>query len=63
MLITKYLQFVSNNPLSRFPHRGKALFAAPSPLGEGWEGGSNDLVKNCLFLIPDSHNYKKSEIK
>jgi hypothetical protein len=39
MLITKYLILVSNNPLSRFPQRGKALFSAPSPLGGGWEGG------------------------
>ena len=42
MLITKYLLIVSDNPLSRFPHGGKALLSAPSPVGEGWEGGSND---------------------
>ena len=55
MLITKYICIVSGNPLSRFPHGGKALISAPSPLGEGWEGGLNDLVKYCLFLIPDTH--------
>ena len=27
------------NPLSRFPQGGKAGCGAPSPLGEGWEGG------------------------
>jgi len=52
MLITKYLLLVSNNPLSRFPHGGKAFFGTPSPLGEGWEGGPNDLIKYCF--IPDS---------
>jgi hypothetical protein len=55
MFIIKYLYFVSNNPLSRFPQGGKALFSTPSPLGEGWEGGPNDLIKYYLFLIPDSH--------
>ena len=50
MLIIKYLLQVSNNPLSRFPHGGKALFSAPSPLGEGWEGGLNDLIKYCFIL-------------
>ena len=59
MLIAKYLLIVSDNPLSRFPHGGKALFGAPSPLGEvpiaiGREGGPNDLYKFSLFLIPDS---------
>ena len=29
----------SNDPLSRFPQGGKALFGSPSPLGEGWDGG------------------------
>jgi len=52
MLITKYLLLVSNNPLSRFPHGGKAFFGTPSPLGEGWEGRPNDLIKYCF--IPDS---------
>jgi len=33
------LSYFLNDPLSRFPQRGKALFGAPSPLGEGWEGG------------------------
>jgi len=38
---------MSNNPLSRFPHGGKALIGAPSPLGEvpiaiGREGGLYD---------------------
>lgn len=41
MLITKYLHFVLNNPLSRFPQGRKALLSAPSPVGEGWEGGIN----------------------
>jgi hypothetical protein len=59
MFIIKYLCFVSNNPLSRFPQGGKALFGAPSPLGEGWEGGPNDLIKYYLFLIPDSNIIQK----
>jgi len=42
MLIINYFHFVLNDPLSRFPQRGKALFSAPSPVGEGWEGGLND---------------------
>jgi hypothetical protein len=50
MLITKYLLLVSNNPLSRFPHGGKALFGAPSPLGEGWEGGSKNIIKYFFIL-------------
>jgi len=29
------------NPLSYFPHGGKDDFA-PSPVGEGWEGGRPD---------------------
>jgi len=33
------LSYFLNDPLSRFPQREKALFGAPSPLGEGWEGG------------------------
>jgi len=39
MLIYMYSNYISNNPLSRFPHGGKAFFDSPSPLGEGWEGG------------------------
>jgi hypothetical protein len=54
MFIIKYLYCVSNNPLSRFPQGGKALFSTPWG-GEGWEGGPNDLIKYYLFLIPDSH--------
>jgi len=55
MLINKYLLIVSNDPLSRFPHGGKALFGAPSPLGEGWEGGTNDLIRYYIFLTPHKH--------
>jgi len=29
MLISKHFHFISHNPLSRFPHGGKALFDAP----------------------------------
>ncbi len=38
------LVFFLNDPLSRFPQGGKAILPAPSPVGEGWEGGIN--VKN-----------------
>jgi len=31
-------------PLSRFPQGGKAA-PAPSPLGEGWDGGNNYKMK------------------
>jgi hypothetical protein len=31
-------------PLSRFPQGGKAA-PAPSPLGEGWDGGKNYKMK------------------
>jgi len=41
MLIINYIHFILNYPLSRFPHGGNALFSAPSPVGEGWEGGIN----------------------
>jgi hypothetical protein len=50
MLITKYLGCELINPLSRFPHTGKAFLGAPSPLGEGWEGGPNDLIKYYFIL-------------
>jgi hypothetical protein len=33
--------FNFDNPLSYFPHGGKDYFA-PSPVGEGWEGGRLD---------------------
>ena len=47
MLINNYIHFVLNDPLSRFPQGGKALFSAPSPVGEvpiaiGREGGINN---------------------
>jgi len=42
MLIINHFHFVLNNPLSRFPQGGKDLLSAPSPVGEGWEGGLND---------------------
>jgi hypothetical protein len=41
MLIINYIHLLINDPLSRFPHGGKALLSAPSPVGEGWEGGIN----------------------
>jgi hypothetical protein len=31
-----------------FPPRGKSFDFTPSPVGEGWEGGSNGLKKNML---------------
>ena len=49
MLIINYIHFILNDPLSRFPQGGKALFSAPSPVGEslprfggGREGGINN---------------------
>ncbi len=42
MLIINYIHFIPNNPLSRFPQGGKALLSAPSPLGEGRDGGINN---------------------
>jgi len=44
----------TNDPLSRFPQRGKASFAAPSPVGEGREGGKLQIVF-LLFIITDTH--------
>jgi len=35
-------------PLSRFPQGGKAGHSAPSPLGEGWEGGHSQ--NNQYFM-------------
>jgi len=49
MLISRYFQFFSFNPLSRFPQGGKALYGAPSPVGEGWEGGHNYLGNYCFI--------------
>jgi len=43
MLIYKYLIIISNYPLSRFPLGEKLKFSAPSPVGEGWEGGKKQL--------------------
>ena len=54
MLKYKYINFVFNDPLSRFPHGGKALFSAPSPMGEGWEGGIITYQKIVLCIIPDT---------
>jgi hypothetical protein len=53
MLIIKYFHRISNNPLSRFPQGGKALLSAPSPVGEGWEGGINKKMI-YLFMIADT---------
>jgi len=39
MYVFKDFHFISTNPLFYFPQGGKALHSAPSPLGEGWEGG------------------------
>jgi hypothetical protein len=55
MLITKYFYLISNDPLSCFPQGGKALYDAPSPLGEGWEGGNNMHLIIVLFMLPDTH--------
>ena len=70
MLITKYFYFISNDPLSRFPQGGKALNDAPSPLGEGWEGGKKYSFNYCFihdsrysynnihhFIFPLFHHY------
>jgi hypothetical protein len=38
ILITENIVLYLNNPLSYFPQGGKDDFA-PSPVGEGWEGG------------------------
>ncbi len=46
------------NPLSRFPQGGKAGCGAPSPLGEGWEGGINN--KNLEF---HTSTQKRTKIK
>jgi hypothetical protein len=48
MLITKYFHRIPNNPLSRFPQGGKAFHGAPSPLGEGWEGGNKYSFNDCF---------------
>ncbi len=45
MLIINHFHFTLNYPLSCFPQGGKALFSAPSPVGEGREEGINN--KNC----------------
>jgi hypothetical protein len=56
MLISRYFHFISFNPLSRFPQRGKALHGAPSPVGEGWEGGHNYLCNDC-FIYDSRYSY------
>jgi hypothetical protein len=44
--------FYLNNPLSYFPHGGKEDFA-PSPVGEGWEGGR--LIKHkCKLKVNEA---------
>jgi len=53
-----------------FPPRGKGLFA-PSPLGEGWEGGGiikNISLKsqnrnnlNCYLNSEEIHNYREPQ--
>jgi hypothetical protein len=47
MLVSSILFHLT--PLSRFPQRGKALYGAPSPVGEGWEGGHNYLSNYCFI--------------
>jgi hypothetical protein len=37
--VNKNNMIIINYPLSRFPQGGKAS-NAPSPVGEGWEGGN-----------------------
>ena len=34
---------------------GKDLAGAPSPMGEGWEGGITNKKIVVLFMIPDAH--------
>ena len=41
MLIINYFHYILYNPISR-PARRDALLSAPSSLGEGWEGGTNN---------------------
>jgi hypothetical protein len=48
VVIYKYFHFISNNPLSS-PAWRDALNDAPSPVGEGWEGGKNIFSNNCLI--------------
>jgi hypothetical protein len=49
----------SIDPLSRFPQGGKALFCAPSPMGEGWEGGLITYEIISLLFIPDTQYNNK----
>ena len=56
MLIINSFHIILNNPLSRFPQGGKALFSAPSPMGEGWEGGNNCLG-NYWFIHDNRYSY------
>jgi hypothetical protein len=42
-----------NDPLSYFPRRGKD-YSAPSPVGEGWEGGEYP-AKIITFYLFNSY--------
>jgi len=42
------IRLITPYPLSRFPQGGKA--GAPSPLGEGWEGGYMQLNDNRMTI-------------
>jgi hypothetical protein len=59
MLIDKYFCFPSVDPLSRFPQGGKALYIAPSPLGEGWEVG-NKYSFNYRFIHDSRYSFKNN---
>ena len=58
------------NPLSYFPQGGKDDLA-PSPLGEGWEGGiknknnskshSLSLEENCYTNCEEIHSYREAK--
>jgi hypothetical protein len=54
MFIINYILCISNKHLS-LPAGREAMFGAPSPLGEGWDGGPQLLKIIVLFMIPGSH--------
>jgi len=58
MINSGYFHFVAFYPLSRFPQGGKALHGAPSPLGEGWEGG-HKYLSNCCFIQDYRYSIKR----
>ena len=62
--VTNLMMFLIDfNPLSNFPHGGKVF--APSPMGEGWDGGliiyeqnlniDKLFNKNCYLYCEELH--------